>query len=284
MSPDEVFVALICGIVTLVGWGRWYTRLLRLPAMGRPPAIRPVLSGLPAAALLGILLVLRRMASADVRFDPIYLLFYLLFGATWLWAVCSVAQRLGISWVDDAMDRGNLAAVLAVSGIVLGGAACYAGGNVGDGPGWWCVLIAGGLATAFWFLLWYALERLTRVSEVVTVERDAGAGTRLGAWLLASGLICGRAAAGDWVGLVPTIADFAVTVWPALPLAALAAVVEWRRSRRPFAPAGAAGAKDAWLLPSLGIALVYLAVAAAVLLLPLWSQGPAYGLPPAEAM
>lgn len=283
MSPDEVFVALGSAVVTFVGWRRWYTRLLRAPAMGRAPVVRPVLSALPVAALVGILLVLRRMASADVRYNPTYLLFYLGFGAAWLCAVCSVAQRLGISWVDDAMDRGNLAAVLAVSGIVLGGAACYAGGNVGDGPGWWCVLIAGGIATGFWILLWYALERLSRVSEAVTVERDAGAGLRLGAWLLASGLICGRAAAGDWMGLVPTIVDFAVTAWPALPLAALAIVVEWRRSRRPFAPAEAAAAKDAWLLPSLGFAIVYLAVAAAVLLLPLWSQSPAYGLPPAEA-
>jgi hypothetical protein len=284
MSPDEVLVAITAAIVAAVGWVRWYRRLAGRASSMAAQGLRPALAALPVVAVIGIFIVLRIGASFDVRFDPTYLGFYLVFGAAWLVAARSGARRLNLSWIDDAMERRNPAAVAALAGAILGAAACYAGGNVGDGPGWWCVLIAGGLATGFWLLLWLVLERLAHVSEAITVERDAGAGLRLGGWLLASGLICGRAAAGDWYGLGPTVVDFAAAAWPALPLAAVAIVVEWRRSKRPMVPSGATPAADAWLAPSVALAAAYVVVAVAVYVIAaLPAPGPA-PLGPAEAL
>jgi hypothetical protein len=74
--------------------------------------------------------------------------------------------------------------------------------------------------------LWAALERLTRIAEAVTVERDRAAGWRLAGFLVAAGLIAGRAVAGDWQSTAATNYDFAMHIWPAMLLLGAALIVE----------------------------------------------------------
>ena len=105
------------------------------------------------------------------------------------------------------MERANGSASLAVAGAIIGITLAYAGGNIGDGPGWWVVVFCAALATLALFAAWMLLELASGVSDAVTVDRDPSAGMRLGGFLVACGLILGRSA-GDWISVDATVRDF----------------------------------------------------------------------------
>lgn len=278
MSEGEVFVLIVAASFAVVGWWGWYVRLLLAPGLRGRAGPTLSLALWPTVLLLAMYLVLRGFASADVRDSPVYLAFYLILGSMWLVVNRWLAARLGLSWVDDTHDRRNPAAVLALCGALFGAAACYTGGNIGDGPGWWCVVVTAGVANLAWLAVWVVLERLAAVSEAITVERDLGASLRVGALLAACGLVAGRGAAGDWFDLGSTFVDFGRTAWPLIPLAALAVWVERSRARRPVTETGS------WMVPSVALTLVYLAAGVAVVLLsPAPAENPLYDILPVEA-
>jgi hypothetical protein len=220
-SEDEMFAAIISLIVALILWGRWLLGALRprplvCPmSLRRPLILAPLLS---LALLLGILLV---WSASDVRTDVFYLFMYTVMGAAWVGIALLALPVMGISPVVDVVDRRNAGAGWAVAGAVVGLTLSYAGGNIGDGPGWWVVVFSAGLGTLGMFAGWAALDLVTGLSRLVTVERDAASGVRLGGLLTAMGLIMGRAVAGDWHSVAGTIQDFAIISWPALGLVAL---------------------------------------------------------------
>ena len=226
MSGDEVFMLIASAIVALVSWGAWYIGPALIQGVRRrPPAWRLLrLTPLVAAALLW--LVLRNAASFDVRDDPRYLTFYLVLGAAWVGLWIRWLAITGISTRDDVVERSNSSAALAVTGALLGITLAYAGGNVGNGPGWWVVVFSAALATIALFAAWMLLEAVTGVSDIVTVDRDASAGFRLGGFLIACGVILGRSVAGDWVSAEATVRDFAAAAWPVIVLVVVAAIVE----------------------------------------------------------
>jgi hypothetical protein len=157
MSDDEILVLFTSIFIAAWGWYKWYTALGFFNSLNRkrPGLFR--LSILPLMACGGIYYVLKTMASYDVREDTGYLWFYIIFGAAWIVAGRGIFFYLfDISWRDDAVERRNPVAVSAISGGIIGLAAFYAGANIGDGPGWWCVLFAGGLAAVVWFGFWYS--------------------------------------------------------------------------------------------------------------------------------
>ena len=226
MSGDEVFMLIASAIVALVSWGAWYIKPALVQGVRRRrPAWRLLrLTPLLAAALLWA--VLRNAASFDVRDDPRYLTFYLVLGAAWVGVWIRWLAVTGISTRDDVVERSNGSAALAVTGALLGITLAYAGGNVGNGPGWWVVVFSAALATLALFGAWILLETLTGVSDIVTVDRDPSAGFRLGGFLIACGLILGRSVAGDWVSAEATVRDFAAAAWPVIVLVIAAAIVE----------------------------------------------------------
>lgn len=226
MSGDEVFMLIASAIVALVSWGAWYVKPALVQGVRRrPPAWRLLrLTPLLAAALLWA--VLRNAASFDVRDDPRYLTFYLVLGAAWVGVWIRWLAVTGISTRDDVVERSNGSAALAVTGALFGITLAYAGGNVGNGPGWWVVVFSAALATLALFGAWILLETLTGVSDIVTVDRDPSAGFRLGGFLIACGLILGRSVAGDWVSAEATVRDFAAAAWPVIVLVIAAAIVE----------------------------------------------------------
>jgi hypothetical protein len=222
-------------------------------------------------------MLLRTGASFDVRHDPAYLAFYLVFGAAWLVPGRGLFGLFGISWQDDALERRNAAAAWAVAGGLAGLTAGYAGANLGDGPGWWCVLFAGGLATAAWLVAWSVVQAAGDVAEAITVERDTDAGIRLGAFLLAAGLLCGRGAAGDWTSPLQTAIEFGAA-WPLLPLTLGAAWVERRAGAERGHPQRPPAARlNGWLAGALYVAFAI----ACLVALPRPPENPAYETPAA---
>ena len=226
MSGDELVISFCSMVVAGLTWGVWYAqprwiRTLRPADTARRLLdIAPILS---AAVLLG---VLKGLSAHDVRDDIRYLGLYFLLGAAWVGLAMFCIPLSGISARDDVLERGNASAAWVIAGAMLGITLCFAGGNIGDGPGWWVVVFSAGLATAGLFAVWLTLEALTGVSDTVTIDRDLSAGVRLGGFLVACGLRLGWAVAGDWVSVEATLRDFAANAWLVLVLLVIAAIVE----------------------------------------------------------
>jgi hypothetical protein len=189
----------------------------------------------PLLAAAGTFGVLRTLASFDVRDSAEYLAFYMTIGAAW--AFVGSGSWVGVLVRDDVAERGNKAALLAWSGAVIGSSACYAGANIGDGPGWWCVFWAGGLGMLGWALCWMALDSTTGAADHVTIDRDLAAGLRVGSFLAAAGVLLGRGAAGDWTSALDTVLEMRAA-WPVLILLAKAIVLERFTRPSPEAPQG----------------------------------------------
>lgn len=231
--------------------------LMTVSGLHAPSSARFGVLGAWAVGMLLVHWTLRSIASFDVRDSSLYTGFYDVMGLAWIAVSIAVLHRLDLSLRDDVIERRNPAALYAIGGATLGLAMTYAGGNVGDGPGWWCVVAASGIGTIALFACWIALAVLAGANESITIDRDSHVGIRVGALLAACGLVFGRAAAGDWISLRDTVSSFVLAAWPAAILLGLAVFVERALATRPRqAPRGVALA--------LGPALVYVAAAVAV--------------------
>lgn len=226
MYGSEVPVFIFCCIASLVAWLRWISCIVTRAKLARSRMGRGALLFAPAACAAVLLGVLLRWASSDVVDSPPYLLFYCMMGAAWVGILRYLFVYLGISWLDDAAERGNPAAMLAATAALLGLTLAFAGGNIGDGPGWWVVVFASGMATIAWFAAWFVLEIVARPSEGVTVDRDIDCALRLAGFLVAAGIVCGRGAAGDWVSPAATLRDFVPYAAGTAALTALATGIE----------------------------------------------------------
>ncbi|HEY2293361.1 MAG TPA: hypothetical protein VGM86_21885 [Thermoanaerobaculia bacterium] len=236
MSGDEGLVLVASLMLGALSWFHWY-RDART-ATWRRSGIRErwllILPPLLAAFL--VFQVLRGLAASDVRDDPLYLFFYEALGVAWIGAGMRVLELFGLGARDDVVERGNRAAAMAIAGAIVGIALCFAGGNLGEGPGWWAVVFCALLSTGTLLLFWTLLDRLTGVADAVTIDRDPAAGVRVAGFFLALGLILGRAVAGDWLDGGAALLDFALKGWPAAVLLALAVALERRLRPSPAAP------------------------------------------------
>lgn len=229
-SSDETFALIVSGIISLCSWGAWYYGVFSVGQKVRSRGYR-WMGAVPVFCALLLLVVLKLWAAEGVRHERAYILFYLAVGAAWVGIFRLHLPLFGLSPRDDVFERGNGAVAWATAGALVGGTCCFAGGNVGDGPGWWVVLFSGLLSTAALLALWLILHASTGVMEKLSIERDPAAGVRVAGFFLGAGLILGRAVAGNWVSAAETLSDFARMAWPALVLTAVAVVLE--RCSRP---------------------------------------------------
>jgi len=181
MSDDEIVALLISAVVTAVCAWKWFAPALMVRSPARPGAVI-WLTPLVCAAIL--FAVLKTLASKDVRDAPAYLLFYMVVGAAWVGAASQFSVIADLHLRDDVIERGNPAAGTAIAGLMVGLTLAFAGGNIGDGPGWWVVLFCAGMSTAVLGVGWWILAQLG-LGEKITVERDVRAGFRAAAWLIA---------------------------------------------------------------------------------------------------
>jgi hypothetical protein len=263
MSGDEAFVLVISGVLVLVVWLIWYIGALRLHRLVCAPQIRRLLVSMPLICLLVLGAILKLFASFDVRDSVLYMFFYLVFGMAWI-GVFMALPVWGVSARDDALERRNPAAAVTVAGLMLGITLSFAGGNIGDGPGWWVVLFASGLATLALLVLWWMLNRFSNASEHVTIDRDPASGWRAAGYLAACGLVTGRAAAGDWVSAAATLQEFASGAWFGVVLLGAAILLE--RVMRPSPTAPKPSVMACGVLPALAL----MAAAAADVVLQGW--------------
>ena len=147
MVDDPIFIVFdIAAVVVLAWWlfrslapthhflGQWRWRSALLSALG--------------LSLAAIYFVLTTWASFDVVDSTFYVVGYLSLGLIWI----SISSRVLSSFADirlqqDVRDRNNLAAAVAIGGLQVGSAVAYAGGNIGDGPGFHVVVFSALLST-----------------------------------------------------------------------------------------------------------------------------------------
>ena len=240
MSGDEVGAMLIAFFIATAAWGIWYFTPVSIARLGSRESERSGSGLLLVAPLVGLLLiyaVLQTLAAHDVRDDWRYLAMYTVLGAAWTGAALALVPALGVSAIHDVHERGNRAAAWPIAGAIVAVAIAFAGGNIGDGPGWWVVGFAAVLATVTLFLLWLVFEQWTGISDSITVDRDVASGIRLAGFLVGTALILGRGVAGDWVSAGATIRDFLIASWPAVALLLVAGVIESRARPTPARPA-----------------------------------------------
>ena len=188
--------------------------------------VHQVFGFLPFVSVLIILYVLKNLASFDVVDDTFYIIFYILLGITFIsFGLKMVTYYFDISWQDDAVNLNNKAALCVILGAFLGLTFIYSGANIGDGPGWWCVLFAGALGLITFLILGFVIAGLLKVSEKITIDRDISTGIRFGFYLCASGIILGKACSGDWTSFYMTVIEF-FRGWPVLYLTIAVAVSE----------------------------------------------------------
>lgn len=190
-----------------------------------------------AAMLCFIFFALHKWGAAEVRTSVEDILFLTGLGAIWLVISKGLFAWMGVGSRDDAVERRNPAALVAICGGIISVALIYAGGQLGEGPSYWNNIFSAGLGTAGLFLLWMLLELGSHVSVSITEERNFASGLRLCGFVLAVGLIFGRAVAGDWQSESATLHDFFRDGWPAIGILFLALVIEWLtrpNAMRPF--------------------------------------------------
>jgi uncharacterized membrane protein YjfL (UPF0719 family) len=264
-SDDEWVFMLVALVGAAAGALVWYHSLSRASRWGADRRAILLLVLTPPAALLALYVVLRTLSDPVYvagKFD--YTLMFLLGGAMWIFWSARIFSVLGISAREDALQRRNLAAALAVAGGMMGVMLTYAGSNVGNGPTIWTTLLPAVVATIALLLLWIALELIAPARDAITIDHDIATALRTAAFLVGCGAILGRAMAGDWHGYPDTFAEFARLAWPAIGLLTFAASVNRLCAPTPLRPVPAvltAGAIPAAIMLAAAAAyIMYLGV------------------------
>lgn len=221
MDPIEAFILVMASALAPLLWLLWYVRGHRVSRAALSPRGGLLLIVAPPVAWATATAVICAYGDVVVRSSLLWIGFYTVLGMAWTGVVSLLIPLVGIHPFIDVLERRNRVAAWPVAGILVGSGLAYAGGNIGDGPSFWVVLFAGGLATAALLALLMLVAVLARTDLRVTVDRDPAAAFRLGLLALCIGAMLGRAVAGDWVSVGATLRDFVRDGWPALALALL---------------------------------------------------------------
>lgn len=234
------------GVSCLAGF-RWYDRLTNAGAL---PTLRWALGALPAALLSALWWLLGAGAAQEVREAFSYTLLFLALGGVWLSLTLKATAWLGIDVIDDALERSNPAAGVAVCGALVGSMTIYGFANLGEGATIWTTigpaLLGAGAAAA----LAATYQLASGAPDAITIERDLASGIRFAGISVGCGLLLGRPLAGDYVSALSTLGDFFGEAWPALPLLAWGVWVERRLRASRVDPRPDAVRKG--LVPALG--------------------------------
>lgn len=253
---------------------KWYSNIVNIFNPKTSSLSKFVLFLVPFVCFLINVITITTHASYDVVNSGFYILLYILLGFAWLF----LGEKLlfyffDISVVDDCLHNNNQATLFPAVGGMIGLALIYAGANIGDGPGFWCVLIAGGIGVFFWIFLAIIINYYTKVIERFLISRDLGSGIRFGGYLIASGLILARASGGDWFGLIETITDF-VDGWVVIPISLIYMISELYYKNK-FKK----GIINSKIRTSIiwSIALITVAILALIFIVPAFRENPFYG-------
>ena len=223
---DEILLLLVSGVISLFGLVCWLFGLRRISKLGCHPLHRTPFYFAVVAGFLFLALVLWRWVDPQIWETSGYDSLVVLMGGACLTIAISLLPWLGISLRDDAFERRNFAAVLALSGMAFGVLVTYAAANIGTGPSFWNNVYSSLLATGALLATWVVMATTGSAAASIVEDRDTASGLRIGLFLVAEGFIFGRAVAGNWTSATATAVDFVRDGWPAVLLCVVAAFTE----------------------------------------------------------
>ena len=224
-DDDEVFFMVVAGIFSLITVLRFYTPLSIIPGMVSRRTPRLLLGILPTICGLLILLVLMNWSDPQtVRGHIDYMTLFMLGSIPFILFPTLYAPLLGFTVRDDIVERNNSAAAIALAGMIIGNALCYAGSNIGSGPTIWTTIVPALLAVGTLFFSLLIITWTSGSAETIAIERHVPTGLTLAGYSILSGGILAWAASGDWQSWPQTMSDFAFRGWPILILAVGAAM------------------------------------------------------------
>jgi len=226
LSDFEIAVFFASVVLGIISWGAWYRDIATVNDFRVGSSQIILLATIPLVSMVLLLVCLLTLSASTVRGSLQYVAMYLALGAAWLGVMRWIYPLLGISTRDDVLERGNSAANRSLAGALIGSCCAFIGANTGNGPGVEAVLFSAVLSAILFLGIWFGVEFGTRASEAVTVDRDNGAGTRLGGFLAAAGMLSGWAVAGTWISAQSTAKDLIFCAWPAVALGVLAIGLE----------------------------------------------------------
>ena len=226
MSDGEFYVLIISLIYSFYSLKVWFKEVSATKSMNNKVMIKLIFRMLPFLSSAIILVTIFNLADPTVVQYPVFIFMYLFLGLTWnSLGLYMLFFALDISWRDDGVYHGNPAALWSIAGSFLALTFIYSGANIGEGPGWWCVIFAGAIGMIAFFGLLSMLNKRTDFGERITIDRDLSCGIRMGALMIAMGMILGRASAGNWTSFSMTVYEFLIG-WPVLILLGIALVIE----------------------------------------------------------
>jgi hypothetical protein len=165
-----------------------------------------------AGAVLGSSLIflfesLRRWSAVEIRSDPAMLGPIVCSSEFWVFICVELFSWLGLSLREDAMERRNLSALIAISGAAIAITLITAGGNIGEGPSLSNNIFSVLLGCLAFVSLWLILDKTSGTIASITEERDLASGIRAAGLLISFGLILGRGVAGNWRSVAATLLD-----------------------------------------------------------------------------
>lgn len=194
--------------------------------------MRRLLAVLPLALVVALWGALCTGAGSDVREDVNYTALFWMLGVAGFVPTLRALAWLGVSAVDDAIERDNVAAGFAVAGTLIASAVCYTFANLGEGSTIWTTIGPAALGFLTCNGLWALHQAISGAAEAIAIERDVSAGMRFAGMTIGSSAIVGRSLAGDYVSASATWHDWARQGWPALLLVIVAGMLQRALSKR----------------------------------------------------
>ena len=213
MTFDEALVFFIATFTAVGMMAHWYRALVHQNELGQSSG-RLLLHIIPVVSLLCVFIPILFGSAVEVRTAFRYIWLFTAAGVAWYMGFVRLSTLVGVRLWEDGFVQRNGAATWMVSGLMVSLALIFGGANIGEGETIWTTFGPAALATLGLFLGLVALDTVSSVFRAVAVDRDNASGIRVACALVASGLVLGRAVAGDYHSLVGTVVDFAFLAAP----------------------------------------------------------------------
>lgn len=193
----------------------------------------PAMGIVVAGYLFGVIwtiTVLLGTLSHDVVVDIRHVLLYGCVGIVLLTGAALGTCRIFLGMrMQEQLAARNVAAAIVVAGVYIATSLTYSGGLVGEGGGFWILLLFFLFGQVALLGITYAFRWLTRYDDVQEIASgNVAAALALAGLLIAVGLIVRRAIAGDYLGFLPSLGSFLLALLLAVVLYPVRqVVVQW---------------------------------------------------------
>src|SRR5579863_2146321 len=146
MGDDAIFSIIILFVISGVILYAHIRRWQKVARLGYPPWQRLPLYLAPPISVGLLYVILVSFAAGEVRAGGEDLVLFMAAGALWSVCIPGLCGCFGVDLRADALENHNGAAIITLTGAIIGGMLAYAGGNIGEGNADWMTFFSIGIA------------------------------------------------------------------------------------------------------------------------------------------